>query len=341
MKHLRLDLRSRVRFADMNSAISNMLRLAGSSILRGGGGPFSVLIYHRVLSQPDRLMPDEPTREQFAWQLDLLASQFNVLALGDALERQRRGSLPPRCVCITFDDGYADNAEVALPELQRRQLPATFFVASDFLDGGCMWNDHVIAALRDTAHAELDLRELGLDRYASDRIESRRRSLDALIGALKYRPQAERADLVRRIRDLAETEGPDGIMMSPDQVRELAAAGMEIGGHTMSHPILASIGIDDAECEIGGGRERLQEITGTPVRLFAYPNGRPGTDFGAEHVALVRRLGFDAAVTTSWGAHRRGGDDYQIPRFTPWDRDGFRFNLRLLHNALINRPARV
>jgi hypothetical protein len=70
------------------------------------------------------------------------------------------------------------------------------------------------------------------------------------------------------------------------------------------------------------------------VRLFAYPNGSPRRDYHAEHAALARELGFDAAVSAAWGAARAGDDLYQIPRFTPWDRADWRFGLRLAHNAM-------
>ena len=93
--------------------------------------------------------------------------------------------------------------------------------------------------------------------------------------------------------------------------------------------------------DIGQGLESLGEITGAPVRLFAYPNGRPLRDYRREHAALVRELGFDAAVSSAWGAARAGDDLYQIPRFTPWDRPNWRFGLRLAKNLLGNRFARA
>jgi hypothetical protein len=81
------------------------------------------------------------------------------------------------------------------------------------------------------------------------------------------------------------------------------------------------------------GKAQLEAIIGGPVRLFAYPNGKPAEDFGPEHVALAKKLGFRAAVTTAWGAARRSSDPFQLPRFTPWDRQPTRFAVRLLLNA--------
>ena len=107
---------------------------------------------------------------------------------------------------------------------------------------------------------------------------------------------------------------------------------MEIGAHTVSHPILTSIDLNVARAEMEKSRAALETIVGGRVTLFAYPNGKPKADYGREHVDLVRTLGFEGAVSTSWGAARPGDDPFQVPRFTPWDRAPFRFGLRLARN---------
>src|SRR6185295_2112486 len=101
----------------------------------------------------------------FDWQMECLSRCFRVLPLSEAVERLRQGTLPGRAACVTFDDGYADNAEVALPILRRHGLCATFFVATGFLDGGIMFNDRVIEAVRGAPGAQLDLTPLGLGRF--------------------------------------------------------------------------------------------------------------------------------------------------------------------------------
>ena len=121
-------------------------------------------------------------------------------------------------------------------------------------------------------------------------------------------------------------------MMRESQVRELRAAGMEIGAHTVTHPILLNTAPDAARREIVESGRRLAEILGEPVRLFAYPNGKPGVDYGPEHVQMVRDAGFAAAVSTGWGVATEGSDRFQLPRFTPWDRTPGRFALRLIRN---------
>lgn len=109
---------------------------------------------------------------------------------------------------------------------------------------------------------------------------------------------------------------------------------MEIGGHTVSHPILLNLSDEEARREIADGKRLLENITGTPLKLFAYPNGKPEKDYGTAHVSMVQQLGFAAAVSTTWGTAHAGSDLYQLPRFTPWDKSPRRFVLRLLQNYL-------
>lgn len=295
----------------------------------GGVRGLSILVYHRVLPQADPLFPTQVDAERFAHHLDVLSCCFNVLPLPDAIARLHSGRLPPRAASITFDDGYADNATVALPLLRARGLHATFFVAAGFLDGGRMWNDSVIESIRRTAHKSLDCTFLGLGRVPVKTLAEKRHAVDTLLAALKYRPMQERSALAERIACVAGARLPTDLMMRSAQLRALHAAGMEIGAHTLSHPILAELHPSHARQEIARGREALEATVGGRVGLFAYPNGKPGSDYRQEHVDMVRDQGFDGAVTTAWG---RGSDLFQLPRFTPWDRSGWRFALRLAHN---------
>src|SRR5689334_21931860 len=122
--------------------INALLRLAaGVASGKDRKAALVVLTYHRVLEAPDPMLPDEPDAAQFAAWLDALAQTFSVLSLVEALALRKEGRLPPRTLCITFDDGYANNAEIALPILLSRGLKATFFVATGFVGNGRMWND--------------------------------------------------------------------------------------------------------------------------------------------------------------------------------------------------------
>ena len=298
----------------------------------GADARLSVLIFHRVLPKPDPLFPGEPDASRFEAQMHWLKTWFNVLPLPEAVERLRAGNLPARAASITFDDGYADNYTVALPILRRAGLPATFFIAAGYLDGGCMWNDTVINVIRKAPGPDLDLAQLKLGRYRVASLEDRRRSVGELLGKLKYLEPGERSGLVAELAGVAKIPPPRDLMLTTDQLRSLAAAGMTIGAHTISHPILSRVAEPEAHAEMAESKDRLEAITGRKVTLFAYPNGKPGTDYTMTHVRLAREAGFAAACSTGWGAAATGCDCFQIPRFTPWDRSRWRYALRLASN---------
>jgi peptidoglycan/xylan/chitin deacetylase (PgdA/CDA1 family) len=296
----------------------------------------SILIFHRVLPQQDPLFPDEMDAARFDKLLTVLKSCFNVVSLRDGVEGLRSGKLPSRAVCITFDDGYADNAEIALPILQRHGMPATFFVATGFLDGGRMWNDTVIELVR-RAPNEVDLSRAGFGVMKLGSAAERHAAIGTLLGQLKYLSFERRLEQVDLLRELIPVALPDNLMMRSAQVRQLHAAGMEIGGHTVEHPILARLEPAQARREMAEGKETLEALIGDTVRSFAYPNGKPGQDYQAEHAQLARDIGFEFAVSTSWGAASAASDLFQLPRFTPWDRSHARFVLRMLQN--MRRPG--
>lgn len=299
----------------------------------GFGKPqrLSVLIFHRVLPERDPMRPAEPDAAEFDWQMRLLKRYFTVLPLSVAQRLLAQDKLPPNAACVTFDDGYADNLTVALPVLQRHAIPATVFVAAGYLDGGRMWNDTVVEALRNYAGPQLDLTGAGLASYAITDIASRRRAAHDIISSSKYLGQTQRQDIADSVA--AQSSGlPDNLMLTRAQLISLHQQGVEIGGHTLSHPILTRTTTARAREEIGQGKAALETIIGEPLRLFAYPNGQPGKDYTDTHVELVRAAGFSAAVSTRWGVADRHTDPFQLPRFTPWDKSAARYLLRMALN---------
>lgn len=264
--------------------------------------------------------------------METVSSNFNVLPFHEAIDRLQNKSLPPRALCITFDDGYADNFEVALPILQKFDLPATFFVATGFLDGGRMWNDSVIEAIRNVPDSMIDLSKLDLGKHEIRTIEQRQQVISKTLNSLKYLSAPQRLKQVESLLGTLNVEVPTNLMMTSEQVRGLVAAGMEVGAHTVNHPILASLDLKQAREEIENGKSELEDIIGIPVDSFAYPNGKPGKDYLADHVKMVQRAGYSRAVSTAWSVSTSESDIYQLPRFTPWDTTPFRFMLRMLQN---------
>lgn len=289
----------------------------------------TILIYHRVLPAPDPLRPAEPVAATFAWQMELVASLFNVLPLDEAVKRLQEGTLPARAAAVSFDDGYADNATEALPTLQRVGVPATFFIATGFLNGGRMFNDTVIEVVRRLPAGTHDFSDLGLGPRPLQDTAGRRALIRELLPRFKYATPAQRETALAELTNRCPEPLPDDLMMTDDQVRALDRAGMTLGAHTVRHPILATLDRDRAREELMVSREMLEALIGRPVTLFAYPNGRMGDDYDARDVSLAREAGFRAAVSTHPGTAGPETDPWQLPRFTPWDRTPARFAARL------------
>lgn len=293
-----------------------------------GQGKLFVFIFHRVLEKPDPLLSGEPDGKTFDWMVRFISKSFNVLPFGTAVERLKQGDLPAAAACITFDDGYRDNYTVALPILQRHGVKATFFIATGFLGGGRMWNDDLIEAVRSTSSPVVDWSEFGLGNHDFSTPMARSTSLGAILGKLKYFPHEDRANISRRLARSAGVSDHSNLMMSAEEVRSLHAAGMEIGSHTRTHPILSGLTDEQAMIEIGGGKADLEAILDQRVDVFAYPNGNPMRDLTIRNVQLVEAAGFRAAATTAWGIGTKSSNPLLLPRFTPWDREKFRFSLR-------------
>lgn len=287
------------------------------------------LIFHRVMAESDPMSPGEPTAAWFRPLMKMLASNFEMIGLDEAIARAAAGSLSGRTISVTFDDGYADNYICALPILEEFNIPATFFVASGFIDGGRMWNDSIIETYRrlEPGVCEVDLGEL--HRFDLSGWETRRTAAATTISAWKHLPPDERQAHVDQFTSQV-TGLPADLMMTKEQLRSLAASSCSaIGGHTRGHPILASLPDSEAAAEIEAGKKDLENWIQQELEVFAYPNGKLGMDYHPKHAALVRQAGFSAAVATDWGTFDASGDCYAIPRFTPWQRNLTRFSLDL------------
>jgi len=310
---------------------AGLLRLAGNAVarIRRGDQTLFVITYHRILAAPDPLLESEPDVTQFRWQMEVLARCFNVLPLSQALKLLDAGRLPPRAVCVTFDDGYRSVHDLALPVLREFGVPATVFVTSGFLDGGTMWNDRIITAVQSLKVSELDMGAFGLGKLPLNNVDDRKATSLHLTETAKYLPPDERTRLVEHLE--AQVGSPArGLMLTPEMVVNLDRNGVEIGAHTVTHPILTSLDCNSARAEIVGSKEYLEALLGKPVPLFAYPNGKVGIDFDASHIDILRENGFAAAFTTAIGAITRTQDRFQLPRSRPWDRTPFLFGVRLL-----------
>ena len=317
----------------------NLVRALTAMASPGGRrGRLLTFFFHRVLERPDPMQPGELDARRFDEVLRWIGAQFEVLAPLEACTRWAAGRLPACAAIITFDDGYRDNHDVALPILKRHGMHAAFFIATGYLGDGVQFNDRLTEALRELHAESFDAHSLGLGVLATGSLEAKLLALERLREAIKYLEPNARSEAVERVEKACGAASPahprPRIMMTPAEVAALAANGMEIGGHTVMHPILQSVDDETAAAEIRSGREDLTSMLGRAPSLFAYPNGRPGADFDGRHARMAREAGFSYAFSTARGVATAATDPMMLPRFMPWNTDRGRFQLQALRVVL-------
>jgi peptidoglycan/xylan/chitin deacetylase (PgdA/CDA1 family) len=287
---------------------------------------------------------------EFARHISYLEKHFTIVPLGtvETLALERRPAEKPLCA-ITFDDGYRNNYEHAFPLLKARGLPATIFVAADFLDHGTpLWPDRLEYIIGNTAVGSLSIP------WQPDAVTYQLSTRTLRISAdkdirnrLKTLTDEERDGILGGIAkdagiDFTRTYGgPENYLpLSWQQVHEMSAAGIEIGAHTVTHPILGMLPEEKQRREIALSAERVCSKIGR-CRHFAYPNGQRGDWNEATHRALSA-AGFGAAWTTipRRVSPKRPEHPFELPRIT-LDESGLPGRFEALVSDIIPRLKKI
>jgi peptidoglycan/xylan/chitin deacetylase (PgdA/CDA1 family) len=296
----------------------------------------TVVSYHRIGELEDAAHRYDPgvldaTVEDFDRQMSFMKRHFNVIDIDTLCRGLAGGKLPANAALVTFDDGYRACHDEALPILQRHGLTAAFFIATRFVEDRRMfWWDRIGRVVHQSAARRLrvDYPET-LDLPMGDDGE-RAKALATLLKVVKKRPgvdvdrycQAIEAAGELPLSATEERSTADRLIMTWEQVRALARAGMDIGSHTRSHRVLQTLAPEDLDDELRGSRLEIERQIGRPVRALAYPVGYAVLD-RPEIVAAVERAGYQVAfsnangVNTSVRPHRldvrRVATDYRMP----------------------------
>jgi len=265
-----------------------------------------ILVYHRFPKDRSHLIA----------QCEHIRRHYQPVSMRQVAEALgSRAPLPHNAIAITVDDGFRDFLLHAHPVLSNYEIPATVFVVTDFIDR-CSWPwfsqiEYMIERI-----SARSLQFLGREfAIGGDRM----RAAVKVTEALKRLPNFARIgqlEVLRRLLgvELPECPPPEYEPLNWDDVRALAAEGVEFGAHTRTHPVLSSLS-DRAELhqEIAGSKQRLDEQLGYPTLHFCYPFGT-WSDFNDQTVAIIRRTGFATAVTAESGFNNARTDPFRLRR---------------------------
>jgi peptidoglycan/xylan/chitin deacetylase (PgdA/CDA1 family) len=285
----------------------------------------SVLCYHSI-AETDPAYPFDDdvvdaTPEEFRAQMEFLASRFTVISGEEAAAIVAGARIPPNPAVVTFDDGYRTCRDVALPILSRLGLPATFFIATDYVSSRRpFWWDSVSYLVKRSPASRIGLtypQALMVD--LADRpaaIARIRRAVSSSFGVDLPRFVAELAGAAR-VEWTADTqrELADRLIMTWDDVRAVHDAGMDIASHTRSHQVLRNLGVYALGDELSGSRVDIEREVEQPVHSVAYPVG-----YRISHIprlrAAVQRAGYDIGYTNATGVNYlwRGVDRFDVRR---------------------------
>jgi peptidoglycan/xylan/chitin deacetylase (PgdA/CDA1 family) len=302
----------------MRASVKEKAIAAGFAMFRATGvhklakfarGAGVILMFHHVRPwvdrdfAPNRLL--EITPEFLDTVLETLRTEgFDIVTLDEATRRLAAGGEGPPFAALTFDDGYRDNLEHALPVLRRHNAPFTLYVATGFADRSArLWWVELEEAVRRLDRIELDIDGLKLVMPGAT-AEEKTAAFRSVYWALRGGPEA---DMLAAIATLAKQAGVDGgaiaeeLCLDWDGLRQIAADPLcTIGVHTLTHPMLAKHDVEFVRRELAQSRAIIEREISRPAVHLAYPVGDP-TSAGPREFAMAEELGFKSAVTTRPG----------------------------------------
>lgn len=274
----------------------------------------------------------------FATQMRILASRFHPISLDELLTALENGrQLRRHSVVVTFDDGYADNFELAAPILEKYGIPGCFYVMVGPIDsGGVPWFVRIRYAVAHTkvsrwTDPEGKTHELDSPQHRKEAFWAASRSLAKSTGHGQEKLLGE----IEAKLDVEPLAPPDCKMLSWEQIRALHKAGHIIGSHTVTHPNCAYIGCSEMDSEFFTSKRRLEDELKAPVIHFSYPSPILEPHFSSESIERSKRAGYRTAATCSGGVVRLGNNALSLPRIFAQS-EPFEFQWAL-ENSFIDR----
>ena len=320
-------LNQHLRHAAFEFALEALHRSGASRLLAPAyAGIGSILMFHRVRAgAAPEFAPNHGITVSAAFLahvIDVLQERgYELVTMAEAEQRIAAGHARQKFANLSFDDGYRDTLEVALPIFQAKRVPMTLYLATGFLDGqhGAWWDalEHLLSARERVAVPEPD----GTQTLETRTVAQKEHAFAAIRARVMQLPRASQDGFFRALGETCDFDLHAAAVaenLTWEMAERMHASGyVEIGAHTVSHCVLANETEHVVRSEMIRGREELERRLGVPVRHFAYPFGGRA-EAGAREILLARQAGFATAVTTRHGNVQRehGRHLHALPRIS-------------------------
>lgn len=316
--------------------VANVLDKIGATgallaLRRVVGSPWlPVVTFHRVLdpSQQAPYLFDEgvvdSAPDEFERDIKMIGRYFTPVGIDDVARSMDGAPLPKNPILVTFDDGYKDNIEVAVPILKRHGVKAVFFIATQYLSQRRMfWWDRINYLLKRSKRDKIKLSYPNVVELPLATERDRTKAIGAALRAVKSSVGLDLEqflDGLASAADVAWNEGidrelADSVLMTWDQVRELRRAGMDVQSHTRTHRVLQTLDAAQLRFELRGSKDDLESQLNEPISSISFPVGHRLKERADVREALVE-AGYKLGFTNATGTHRMqaGGDPYDVSR---------------------------
>ena len=292
-----------------------------------------IFAYHRVYPGKDNLYVKNVYPEEFEKQIKYLKKNFKIYTLEQLINLLSTDKIDngtkENIAVITFDDGYKDNHIYAYPILKKYQVPATIFLVSGHIGKDeLFWWDKIGYIISNSQQSSINIPNFG-DFSLMDN-QKKFHCIFFLLSRFKKVSNQLKNEYMKNLQKICGVTIPSGlaekIILSWDEIREMKDNGISFGAHTLNHPNLASLDLNEAEKEILHSKKMIEERLKTDITLFAYPYGSK-SDYNSEIIELIKKTGFKCACTSNHKlANKYNMEDiYHLPRVqVSYDFDRFK-----------------
>jgi peptidoglycan/xylan/chitin deacetylase (PgdA/CDA1 family) len=285
-------------------------------------------MYHRITDIVDE---QGVNRDVFEQQMDYIRTNMNPVSLSEIAECLSLGKpIPPKAVAITFDDGYEDNYTNAYPVLKKYEIPATIFLTAGYIGTSkVFWWDKLNELINKTRKNNIELSVFFESFKDVNRINSAR--------SITLNTEAERKNAKKLIADMFKTYKNEEInkatnilqsqlnvldetiktpqLLNWAQVKEMNVNGVEFGAHTMSHPILSQLSVEESENEVILSKRTIENEIGIDVKGFAIPYGL-AAHFNNGTLKTIEQTGFRYCCSAESGFVTCASNAYSLKRIS-------------------------